>query len=189
VAFAAAAFVIVTMAMATAALVFVFMIVPAAAAATAVSMAMLVTMTTAALGDANGFELAALELGNGFFNYFGVAAVNLNALIKQAAQRDAVDAGAQHCINRRAFFTAFFVYGDRGQVSGFRIKYDQMARVRKMRFGCRLQAVGFLGGDAEFHGFSSEWDESGVGAMRSMASPAVAIRKALPFNSAVATFL
>jgi len=153
----AASFVIrVIMAFASAALVFFFMIMPATATTLAVSMR--VTMTATTLCNANGFELTAFKLGDGFCNDFGARAVDLDALVEHIAQRHAIDAGAQHGVNRRAFLFGFFVNRNRGDRARCGIENNQMAGVGKVRFGGRLQAVGFLSRDAELHGVSSELD-------------------------------
>lgn len=154
--FTAAALMIVIMAMATTAFMLFLMIVPTAATATAVSMAMLVAMPPTALGYSNSFELTTFELGDGFFDDFGIRAIDLNALIEQITQRHAVDTGAQNGINWGAFLFGFFVYWNRGDSTGFGIEDDQMTGIGEVRFGGRLQAIGFQGWDTELHGVSSE---------------------------------
>ncbi len=157
--FAPAAFVVgVIVAASATAFVFFFMFVPATTAATAVPMTMLVTMIATALGYANGFQLATFELSNRFFDNSGLRAVDCDALIEQIAQRHAIDAGAQNGVNRGAFLFGFFVNRNRHDGSGFSVENDQVAGIGKVRFSGRLQAVGFLGWNAELHGVSLELD-------------------------------
>lgn len=120
---------------------------------------MFMTMTTSTpLSNTNSFELTTFKLGNGFFDDFGARAIDLNTLVEQIAQRHAVDAGAQHGVNRGAFLFCFFMHRNRGDGTGFGVENYQMAGVGEMRFGGRLQAVGFLDRDTEFHGISSGLD-------------------------------
>lgn len=154
----AAAFVIlITVALASTAFMIWIVVFPATTATVClvrmlfIGMAMIaaVAMSMSAC-NGYGFQLTILKLGDGFNRCLRNGSIDLNTLIKQAAQGVAVDAPAQHGINQRLFLRNILAGIDINVVmlARFGVKNQQQLSLWKMwLYGC-LQPCVFQDGNA-----------------------------------------